>query len=92
MSLDLQPWRDSNGHVHVDYFAERQRRASEEASVGGEVRMVANLGTNAARTVYLESVAEQRGKRAALDLRRMVWGYMQANGIRFDEPEQVDLF
>lgn len=84
--------RDGNGHVAIDYFAEIQRRNSEAASVQGEVRMVARMETNAQRTVYLERVIESRGMESAAALRRQVFAYMQANGIRHDEPQQEALF
>lgn len=88
---DLVPTRDANGHVCIEYFAEVQRRNSEAASAQGEVRMVARLETDAARTVYLDGVAEERGKDVAIELRRRVWEYMKWHGLA-PEPQQEGLF
>lgn len=84
--------RDASGNVTIEWFAEIQARNSAAASVEGEVRMVARMETNAQRTVYLEGVREERGREVAHQLRRRVFEYMQANGIRHDEPQQEALF
>lgn len=89
---DIPVTRDASGNVSIEYFAEVQRRDSEAASVGGEIRMVANMPTDAARTVYLDGVAKERGREAAHRLRRQAWEHMRLQGQAHDQPQQETLF
>lgn len=46
-----------------------------------EVKMVANMDTNAKRAVYIEDVRTKRGKDAAEKLRRDTWRHMNAEPL-----------
>jgi hypothetical protein len=81
---------DLNGNVAISYFAGLQEKA--KAGMEGEIRMVARMDTDAQRTVYLEGVAEHRGRRAAAELRRKVWAWMKAEEVFRVEHEQQELF
>lgn len=74
----------------IEFFAKIQAKAQE--GMDGEVKMLVRMETDAARTVYLEQVAETRGRTSSQELRRRVWAYMQANGIKPNDSEQAGLF